>query len=449
MSVNRDIFSISRLNNELRHAIEGSFPLLWVQGEISNLAQPRSGHLYFSLKDEQAQIRCAMFRNRRNLLRFNPANGEQVLARAKVAFYEPRGECQLVIEHLEPAGAGALQQAFEALKAKLQAEGLFDAERKQELPAFPQCIGVISSPSGAALRDVLQVLGRRYPLARVILYPSAVQGAAAAGELKQAVELAAQRQEADVLILTRGGGSIEDLAAFNDEALARTITTCPIPLVSAVGHEIDFTIADFVADRRAPTPSAAAELVSPDSAALFKLLANQENRLATAMQRQLVKQQILLQQVQARLLRCHPGARLRQQQQRLDELQLRLSRQIERQLEASRKHLQHLRQRVSAHNPADRLRAMAQQRAQLDKRLQDAMQRKLTRSRQKLEAWMRELNAVSPLATLQRGYSIALNQQGKVIRSVKQLRKDQQIELRLADGQAKATILSKKKLARS
>lgn len=434
MNETRDIFSVSRLNSELRHAVEGSFPLIWVEGEISNLSQPRSGHLYFSLKDEHAQIRCALFRNRRNLLRFQPENGTRVVARVRVTFYEPRGDCQLVVEHLEPAGEGLLQQAFERLKQQLQAEGLFDAARKRELPGFPQCIGVISSPSGAALRDVLQVLRRRYPLARVIIYPSSVQGAGAAAELRQALALAMQRDEADVLILTRGGGSLEDLAAFNDELLARTIAACPIPLISAVGHEIDFTIADFVADRRAPTPSAAAELASPDAATLQRHLVQWQTRLVGAMRVRLRQRQQRLAHCQARLQRQHPGVRLQQQTQRLDELQLRLSRLQARRLLQARQQLRHLRNRLQAAHPAGRIRELAGLHRQLQTRLHAGMRGILQRANERLASRARELHAVSPLATLQRGYSIASDSRGQLLRSVSQVERGDHVSVRLADG---------------
>ena len=278
----RDIFSVSRLNMEIRSALENSFPLLWVTGEISNLAAPRSGHLYFSLKDASAQVRCAMFRNRRKLLRFQPDNGAQVIVRAKVTMYEPRGDLQLIIEHMEPAGEGLLRQQVEELTRRLRDEGLFDADRKHPIPAFPRRIGIVTSPSGAAIRDVLTVLKRRCPSIPVVIYPVPVQGTTAAAEIAEMLRLADRRKECDLLILTRGGGSLEDLMAFNDEQLARTIAALSIPLISAVGHEIDTGISDHVADRRAPTPSAAAELASPDAAALLERITLLGTRLQTA-----------------------------------------------------------------------------------------------------------------------------------------------------------------------
>ena len=260
----RDIYSVSRLNREVRALIENNFPSVWVQGEISNLARPASGHIYFSLKDENAQVRCAMFRNSNRLLKFKPTDGMQVLVRASAGLYENRGDYQLIVDHMEEAGAGLLQRRFEELKTKLAQEGLFDTEHKQDIPSFPDRIGIITSPSGAAVRDVLSVLNRRFPGIPVLIYPIPVQGDDAPPQIVRMINKACQHNDCDVLILTRGGGSLEDLWAFNDERVARAVFDCQIPLVCGVGHEIDFTIADFVADVRAPTPSAAAELVSPD-----------------------------------------------------------------------------------------------------------------------------------------------------------------------------------------
>ena len=263
LDFSRDIYSVSRLNREARAVLEGGFPLLWVEGELSNLAQPASGHIYFSLKDPAAQVRCAMFRSKRLLLGFKPANHQQVLVRARVGLYEGRGDFQLIVEHMEPAGEGALRLAFERLKQKLAAEGLFDAATKQPLPAMPRQVGLITSPTGAAVRDLLTVLERRFPALPVLIYPAQVQGQSAAAELVAALDLANERAECDILILARGGGSLEDLQAFNDEALARAVHRSAIPVVTGIGHEIDLSIADLVADQRGATPSAAAELVAP------------------------------------------------------------------------------------------------------------------------------------------------------------------------------------------
>ena len=437
----RDIYTVSRLNSELRHVLEGSFPLLWVEGEISNLSTPRSGHMYFSLKDGHAQVRCALFRNRRNLLRFQPRDGEQVLARVRVTLYEPRGDCQLIVEHMEPAGAGSQRAAFERLKALLQAEGLFDSERKRPLPAFPRRIGVITSPSGAALRDILQVLRRRYPVAEVILYPSAVQGEDAVSQLRQALAAALARQEVDVIILARGGGAEEDLAAFNDEELARDIAAAPLPIVSAVGHETDFTIADFVADRRAPTPSAAAELVSPDGAALARQCQYQAQRLTQLCRRRLREARQTLAHLEARLQRVHPRTRLDQQQQRLDELEQRLHRAIRQTLAALRERLHHRRRRLLANHPGRRLADMRARLTNQRERLRTAMQHRLATLRGELSATARELQAVSPLATLERGYAIVRRgDDGRVVTDAGVVKVNDPLEILLARGRLQARV---------
>jgi exodeoxyribonuclease VII large subunit len=438
---NRDIYTVGRLNAEIRAVLEGSFPLLWVEGEISNLATPRSGHLYFGLKDELAQVRCALFRARRQLLRFTPANGDQVLARARVSFYEPRGDFQLIVEHLEPAGAGAAQREFEALKEKLQREGLFDPARKRPLPAFPRRIGVITSPSGAAIRDVLNVLRRRAPHLAVTIYPAQVQGRAAAEEILEALEVALARADCDLLLLTRGGGSIEDLAAFNDERLARRIAAAEIPVVSAVGHEIDFTIADFVADRRAPTPSAAAELISPDGPALLQTLARQGGRLFATMRRRLQSDRQHLSRLEGRLRRASPGSRLHQQQQRLDDLDLRLQRIMRRQLDLWTGQLEMRGRQLRAHSPARRLELLRQRFTGLPARMKQAYYQRQRRHEARLGALARQLQAVSPLATLQRGYAVLRDADG-VIGSVSRVVAGDRIEALLADGRLLLSVES-------
>ncbi|MGB2336474.1 MAG: exodeoxyribonuclease VII large subunit, partial [Alcanivorax sp.] len=302
--------SISQLNLDAQGLLESSFPLIWLQGELSNFSRPASGHWYFSLKDTRAQINGAMFRNRNRLLDFSPQNGQQVLVRAKITLYVPRGNFQIVVEHMEPAGQGALKAQFDALKAQLQSEGLFAQEHKRTLPAWPNQIGVITSPSGAAIRDILQVLQRRCPSIPVVIYPAAVQGAEAPAQLRQALALAVARNECDVLILGRGGGSLEDLWAFNDEGLARAVANCPIPIVSAVGHEVDTGLTDFAADLRAPTPSAAAELVSPDLSIVSQRLAGLHRRLRWVMAQE-------LRTVQERLR--HLSQRLRSPRQHLEQ----------------------------------------------------------------------------------------------------------------------------------
>jgi exodeoxyribonuclease VII large subunit len=351
----RIVYSVSRLNEQVKGLLEQGFPPLWVEGEVSNFRPQSSGHWYFSLKDAEAVVACAMFRGRNQALGFKPKDGMQVLVRARVSLYSPQGRYQLILEHMEPSGEGALRRAFEQLKQKLQAEGLFEEARKKPLPAVPRRIGVITSPTGAAIRDILNVLKRRYPLGEVVIYPVPVQGAEAAPAIVRALQTAAGRAECDVLILARGGGSLEDLWAFNEEIVARAIAACPLPVVSGVGHEIDFTIADFVADLRAPTPSAAAELVSPDAAEWRSRLERLSRQLQASQQRRLQQ----LGQHQAflgkRLKQLHPGRRLEQLMQRLDEFELRLARSAAAALQGRRARLGLLRARLLGANPGNRI----------------------------------------------------------------------------------------------
>jgi exodeoxyribonuclease VII large subunit len=402
----RQIFSVTRLNQEVRLLLENAFPLIWVEGEISNLARPASGHIYFSLKDAAAQVRCAMFRNRNQLLRFAPKNGEQVLVRARVSLFPARGEFQLTIEHMEPAGAGALQQAFEALKQRLQQEGLFAEEHKRPLPMLPRRIGVITSPTGAAIHDVLTVLRRRCPSLPVLIYPVPVQGEGAAEKIADMIRLASARREVDALLLTRGGGSLEDLWAFNEEIVARAIAECELPLVCAVGHEVDVTIADFVADRRAPTPSAAAELLSPDATVWLAQFVRQEQRLGTLMQQTLRRFSERRDWLEQRLLQQHPRRRLQDRTQRLDELELRLATVMRSRMRHARVRYNHILQRFRPCSPKARLQALEHARAEIERRLWAAIRQELRGRRQQLTGLVRALDAVSPLATLARGYAI-------------------------------------------
>lgn len=396
----RALYSVSRLNREVRSLLESGLSALWVQGEISNLSRPASGHWYFSLKDRDAQVRCAMFRQRNTLTRFTPREGQQIQAFGRVSLYEPRGDYQLLVELMEDAGVGALQRAFDELKARLAAEGLFAPERKRPLPVAPQRIGIITSPTGAAVRDILHILERRYPCAQVLIYPSPVQGAAAAAALIAALELAGARAECDVLILARGGGSLEDLWAFNDERLARAILRCPIPIVTGIGHEIDFTIADFVADVRAPTPSGAAQLVTPDAAVWLHRLAQLAARFAAAARRTLRGEQAHLDALLRRLQQAHPGARLQQHGQRLDELEARL-------------------------------------------RL--ALRARLAAGAARLDGAARALQAISPLATLGRGFAvITRSTDGTLITDAGQLAVGETFDARLAQGSLRGRVLERR-----
>jgi exodeoxyribonuclease VII large subunit len=462
----RDVYSVSRVNREVRVLLERGLGVLWVEGELSNFSQPPSGHWYFSLKDRDAQLRCAMYRVKNSLVGFTPRAGMQVLVRGRISLYEPRGEFQLIIEHLEEAGVGALRREFERLKARLAAEGLFSQERKRALPRFPRRIGVITSPSGAALRDILQILARRYPPAAVLVYPTAVQGAAAVPTLVAALGTASARSECDVLILARGGGSLEDLWAFNDERVARAIRGCSLPVVSGVGHEIDFTIADFVADARAPTPSAAAEMVVPDRHACLEALARTGQRMQAGMRRELRAIGVRLEAVGRRLNLAHPGAHLQQQMQRLDHLSQRLAGSTRGVVHREGQRLAELRARLQQHSPRHALgewgarnqslqlrlaRAVCEHQAraaarteQLHARLERAAHDRLAHAAQRLALAQRALDAVSPLATVGRGFAIVKRADGTVLTDASAVALGEQIEARLARGTLKARVTGRK-----
>jgi len=431
---NRDIYSVSRLNREVKQLLEGSFPLLWVEGELSNLARPSSGHVYFSLKDGAAQARCAMFRNRNTHLAFQPEDGMQVLVRARISLYETRGEYQLIIEHMEPAGDGALRQAFEALKQRLDKEGLFDEKTKQDLPAVPQQIGVITSPTGAAVRDVLSVLKRRFPLIPVIVYPVAVQGEDAAEMIAAMIRTADARRECDVLILGRGGGSLEDLWAFNEEVVARAVFDCSIPIVTGIGHEIDFTIADFVADRRAATPSAAAELVSPDQYDFMASLRQYETKLISAMRAYIGQKHRHVEWLNKRLV--HPGMRIQATAQRLDDLEARLTGTVRAHLARLQHGVNALQTRIGYLGPQDDIDRYQKQTAVFTRRLGVAMKNAVRQHAEHLAGASRALQTVSPLSTLGRGYAIVFQEDMEtIVRTVDDVREGDTVHSRLQDGQ--------------
>ena len=436
----RTVLTISQLNAQARMLLERGLGSVWLEGEISNLARPSSGHWYFSLKDSGAQVRCAMFRTRAMLVRFAVRDGARVLARGRVSLYEARGEFQVVIEHLEEAGEGALRRRFEELKQKLLAEGLFESTRKRPIPTLPRRIGVITSQTGAALRDILHILQRRFAAVPVLIYPVAVQGEGAPRDIVQALRVAGRRAECDVLILARGGGSLEDLMAFNDESVARAIAECPIPLISGIGHETDFTIADFVADERAPTPSGAAERAVPDSAEFLRALGALQRNLNGAMRRKLgtLRQALLLQE--RGLARSHPGARLRQHAQRLDELELQLHRCMRRRLDRDRARLASAAALLSRSSPAHRLAALRVRLATASRRLDSGINRTLQQMRTRFERSARTLHAVSPLATLDRGYAIVLDHAGHVITDATKVTRGAGIETRVARGAIRATV---------
>jgi exodeoxyribonuclease VII large subunit len=429
----RNIYSVTAINHAARDLLESEFPLIWVEGEISNLARPASGHIYFSLKDESAQLRCAMFKMRNRLVNFRPENGQQVLVRGKLSLYPARGDYQLIVEHMEEAGDGALRRQFELLKQKLLNEGLFDESTKQELPELPQRLGIITSPTGAAIRDILSVLKRRFPGIPVLIYPVPVQGVEAPPAIVDALQTAGKRNECDLLILARGGGSLEDLWAFNDEAVARAIHACPIPLVSAVGHEVDFTIADFVADLRAPTPSAAAELVSPDREEWRSTFASWQQRLLRSWIGHINQRRQHLDWLRRQLK--HPGQRLRERAQRLDDLEQRLNLAQQARLQQQRAQLNTLSARLHGRSPAQRLREIKIQLGSLQHRGHNAMHSRLNQQRARLGNLSRALDAVSPLATLGRGYAIVQTDDGKVVRKASEVNVGDHVNTRLGSGQ--------------
>ena len=436
----RDVYSVSRLNREVRVLLERGFGSLWLEGEISNFSRPSSGHWYFSLKDAAAQVRCAMFRQRNMLCSFTARDGQKVLVRARVGLYEPRGEYQLIVDHMEDAGLGALKRQFEELSARLSAEGLFAPERKRPLPALPKRIGVITSPTGAAIRDILHVLARRFPAVAVLIYPVAVQGAQAAGEILAALRLAGRRAECDVLILARGGGSLEDLWAFNDEELARAIVASPIPVISGIGHEIDFTIADFAADVRAPTPSAAAELVVPDAGEWLAAFVRLGAQLRRGMQRRLDERRERLEWLTGRAALVGPSARLIQQTLRLDEFEQRMCRALQNLLNARISQFRERESRLWKASPLARVRDAAARHAALLRRLRAAGLEHVRRARERLLPLVRTLNAVSPLATLERGYAIVSAEHGAILRNAADAAPGTIIEARLAKGVIHAKV---------
>jgi exodeoxyribonuclease VII large subunit len=436
----RAILTPSQLNALARSLLEDSFRLVEVEGELSNLSRPASGHLYFALKDRNALVRCALFKPKSTWLRFKPADGQQVIARGRVTLYEPRGDYQLLVEHLEPAGEGALQRAFEELKQRLAAEGLFAAERKRPLPAWVRRLGVITSPRGAAIHDVLSVLKRRFPLLEVELLPVPVQGDGAAALIRAMLERADASGRYDALLLTRGGGSLEDLQAFNDEPLARAIAACRTPVVCAVGHEVDFSIAEFAADLRAPTPSAAAEALSPDRVELLSRLRDLQQRTQACRRRQQQTLAQRLDQVYLRLRAQRPAARLQREGVRLAGLLDRLASQ--QRLRLQRLHSRHatLGVRLRAQHPLRRLEAIRLRMQAARRRLSPLIALRVQRDARALAALARALNAVSPLATLSRGYAIATAADGRVLRSVGQAKPGDALEVRLADGRIDAEV---------
>lgn len=439
-----DIYTVSRLNSEVRFLLEDSFPFVWVEGEISNFAAPHSGHWYFSLKDASAQVRCAMFRGSQRKLNFTPKDGAHVLIKARVSLYENRGEFQLIAEDMEERGEGKLRRAYELLKKKLEAAGLFDLAHKKPLPVFPKQIGVITSATGAAIRDILTVLKRRYACVPIIIYPTLVQGETAAPTIVKAIHAANRRNECDVLILSRGGGSLEDLWPFNEEIVANAIYQSHIPIISGIGHEVDFTIADFVADKRAPTPSAAAEMLTPDRIELLQALASKQQQILRRMRSQLIATKQHLIWVQKHLHQQHPKRRLTEQMQRLDFCELTLVQLQNRLINKLNIKLQDLDAKLQRQTPVYRMHRLQSQLHLCQQQFNNLMTTQLSKQQTLLANSAAKLDALSPLATLKRGYAIATTETQHVLRSADEVTIGDHIQVRLARGSLGCVVEERK-----
>lgn len=432
------IFTVSQLNQRAKQLLEVSFASVRVEGEISNLSRPSSGHWYFTLKDAGAQVRCAMFRSRTAMLKFQPKEGDKVELRARVSLYENRGDFQLIVDAMKPAGEGALLLAFQQLKQKLTAMGLFDQERKRPLPEIIRRVAIITSPGGAAVHDMLTVLKRRWPMLEVDIYPALVQGREAPAQIMNALQRANRDAGADVIILGRGGGSLEDLWCFNDETLAHTIAASNIPVISAVGHETDFTIADFVADLRAPTPSAAAELISPDQQQIRQRAGQLYERLLRIQHQKLSQSAQYLLQLQQRLR--GPQHILQTQSQQLDHLEMRLNQVMNQKLTLNQHQLSRLDQRLSHQHPQLVLDQYRRSLEQLQQRLERNALEAVRNRQNRLESQARLLHSVSPLNVLNRGYSISLNEQGQALHNAEGLKPGDVIETRLKSDRIRSQI---------
>ncbi|WP_340680029.1 exodeoxyribonuclease VII large subunit [Paraglaciecola sp.] len=438
-SASRNILTVSKLNRLAKSVLEAEIGQVWLTAEISNFVAASSGHWYFTLKDSRAQIKAAMFKGANQRVQKKPKEGDKILVRANISLYEPRGDYQLIVEFMEPEGEGQLKQQFEQLKIKLAAEGLFAQEHKQTLPDAVLKVGVITSASGAALHDILTVLKRRNPAIEVVIYPTQVQGDAAVAQICKAIAVANQRDEVQVLIVGRGGGSLEDLWCFNHEEVARAIFASVLPIVSAVGHEVDVSIADFVADLRAPTPSAAAELVSRDQSSLNLAVLTLRERLQKLIRSRLNELTYQQQLIQQRLQRNHPQKQLEQQYQYVDQLSQRLEKTLLSKLKQEQSQQHNLQSRLAQHNPAKLIERQTKVVSELQNRLSHSWQQVFSRKQQTLANASHLLNTVSPLSTLARGYSISFKQ-GEIVRSVKQISHGDSLDLRLADGEVTATV---------
>jgi exodeoxyribonuclease VII large subunit len=440
MDQHQEIYSVSRLNDEVRLLLEETFPRVWVEGEISNFAAPGSGHWYFSLKDSMAQVKCAMFRTSQRGLGFTPKDGMHVLIRARVSLYPNRGDYQLIADFMEERGEGKLRRAYELLKKKLEAAGLFDATHKKPFPAFPRQIGVVTSSTGAAIRDILTVLKRRFACVPVIIYPTLVQGETAAPTIVRAIQIANMRNECDVLIVARGGGSLEDLWPFNEEIVAKAIYESRIPIISGVGHEVDFTIADFVADRRAPTPSAAAEILTPDILEMMQVLIRSRQAIVRHMLNQMKTHKQHLVFTQKHLYQQHPKNRLTQKMQLLDNIEMKLTQLQTRLLVRLREKLQMFSSRLQQQIPLHKIRQTSNHMIFSRQQFIHLANVQINRKKTMLANAAAKLDALSPLATLRRGYAIAMTQEQHVLRAASEVKPGDDIRVRLAQGSLECKV---------
>ena len=445
----RRIWTVAELVGDVREAVEREYPDIWVEGEISNLRSAPSGHVYFTLKDGDSQLPAVLFRRQATLLRFRPEDGLHVLVRGKVSVYEQRGQMQLIAEFMEPVGAGSLQIAFEQLKARLQAEGLFDADRKKPLPAFPHCIGIVTSPAGAVIRDFLNVGSRRHEALNLLLYPALVQGTSAAAEVAAGIEYFNRERNVDVIVIARGGGSLEDLAAFNSELLARAIAASELPVVSAVGHETDFTIADFVADLRAPTPSAAAELMTEAQHKIEELVESLGHRLQRACRYQLIQSRERLSRVQIDTSSASLRDAFGRRQQRIDALRFRLEAALRDKLRTATEQLNGAAARLLRQDAGHRLRLLRERMSGVQARLEHAASMRVQASQSELRHLDARLYGLSPLAVLQRGYALVYDESGALLRSAALLGAGDTITTRLADGQLTSRVTAIEGTAKS
>ncbi|MFS1437792.1 exodeoxyribonuclease VII large subunit [Shewanella sp. 10N.286.48.A6] len=439
-SSKNNVYSVSRLNGEVRQLLEGELGKVWLEAEISNFVSPNSGHWYMTLKDSRSQIRCAMFKGRNQSVAFRPVNGQQVLVKGAISVYEPRGDYQLLLESMLPAGDGLLAQQYEALKLKLAAEGLFATQTKRPIPQNIQRIGVITSATGAAIRDVVHVLSRRDPSIEVVVYPTQVQGATASKLIIDAITTANKRLEVDVLLLTRGGGSLEDLWCFNDEDLAHAIYNSALPVVSAVGHEIDTTISDYVADVRAPTPSAGAELLSDDKGNKSQKLTATFARLRQAYRHYILHQSTQLAELSHQLQRQDPKRQLQQLEQRFDEMQLKLESALQHKLARAQMRQQQLKSRLQQQSPVHKLTLEQNKMTYLSNRLNEAMKSRVDNASKQLSYSAHKLETVSPLATLSRGYSITKDSDGKVVEQANQVSSGDLLVTQLHHGEIESLV---------